>query len=206
VSAGFPQRVALRLQLAGFAGSEPASSYFEIRAKRTGGMHQDFIPIGELDRAVAAATNLGQGADCFVGVAPRTCRRGSADAILRVWCLWADCDGAESLARLAAFRPLPAVVVRSGSEDSAHAYWPLRMGVAPGWAQRANRRLALALGADRNATDAARIMRPAGTLNFKHDPPRPVTCTRLEVDVFVHGRPGRRPSARRPRLRAPGTA
>jgi hypothetical protein len=182
-----PQDVALRLQLAAIAGNEPAASYFEIRSKRASrpGMRQDFIPIQELDRAARSAINRGQMTDTYVGVAPRTQRKGSADAILRVWCLWVDCDGPSALDRLGAMRPMPSVVIRTGSENHAHAYWPLRAPVPPDWAQRANRRLALKLGGDEKATDPARILRPGGTLNFKHSPPRPVLCTRAELDTFT---------------------
>lgn len=181
-----PPRDALRLQLAAIAGNEPTSSYIEIRAKRcSGGMGQDWIPVSELDRAQRSVTNRGRMNDCYIGVTPRTVRKGTADAIERVWCLWADCDGLDALQRLSACRPLPSIVIRSGSKNSAHAYWPLSHHVEPAYAQRGNRRLALALGADRNATDPARILRPAGTLNFKHGDPRPVICTRLEVDVFT---------------------
>jgi hypothetical protein len=35
------------------------------------------------------------------------------------------------------------------------------------------------------ATDPARILRPAGSLNHKHVPAREVRCTRLELDVFT---------------------
>lgn len=182
-----PQREALRLQLSAIAGDEPSPSYFEIRAKRaTGaGMQQDWIPVRELERAARALINRGQMADAYVGVAPRAARKGTADVVERVWCLWADCDGESSLERLSAIRPLPNIVVRSGGDDSAHAYWQLSAAVPPEWAQRGNRRLALALGADRNATDPARILRPAGTFNFKHGEPRPVLCTRLELDAFT---------------------
>jgi hypothetical protein len=76
-------------------------------------------------------------------------------------------------------------VIRTGSDASVHAYWPLRVPLGAQWGVRANRRLATALGSDIAATDAARILRPAGTLNHKHAPPRDVVCTRLETDVFT---------------------
>jgi hypothetical protein len=75
--------------------------------------------------------------------------------------------------------------VCSGSKGHLHGYWPLRHPLAPAWAKRANLRLALALGADRNATDPARILRPIGSRNYKTDPPAPVVCVRLELDVFT---------------------
>jgi hypothetical protein len=182
-----PQDVALRLQLAAIAGNEPATSYFEIRSKRASGpgMQQDFIPIQELDRAARSAINRGQMTDTYVGAAPRTQRKGSTDAIERVWCLWADGDGPSALDRLRDMRPMPSIVIRTGSENHAHAYWPLRGPTPPDWAQRANRRLALALGADEKATDPARILRASGTLSHKSSPPRPVVCTRLELDAFT---------------------
>jgi hypothetical protein len=184
-----PQDVALRFQLIAFAGGANAG-YFEIRAKRLAGrpgMEQEFVSVHEPARAARCALNLGQMSDAYIGAAIRTRRSGGLDAIESLGVLWADCDSRAALERLSAFRPLPAIVIRSGSDDSAHAYWPLQEPVTPAWAKRANRRLALALGADRNATDAARVLRPAGGLNFKHDPPRPVVCTRLELDVFAIG-------------------
>ena len=183
-----PQRDALRLYLVMVAGREPTGSYFEIRAKRlAGGMDQDFIPLHDAERAARILLNRGQLADTYIGVAPRTERKGSLDAIQRVWCLHADCDSRDSLRVLAAFAPLPSIVVRSGGDDHAHAYWALRTPVSPAWAKRANQRLALAVGADRNATDAARVMRPPGTFNRKHGERRPVVCTRLEPVVFELG-------------------
>jgi hypothetical protein len=56
-----------------------------------------------------------------------------------------------------------------------HAYWPLRHPLAVDELEDANRRLAYALGADVGAvTNAAAILRPPGTLNFKDDVPVPV--------------------------------
>ena len=48
-----------------------------------------------------------------------------------------------------------------------HAYWLLRRAVAPVEVERANRRLAWALGADLSSADAARILRPPGTVNHR---------------------------------------
>ena len=182
-----PQDCALRLQLAAIAGNEPAGSYIEIRPLEPAG-RQVFAGVRDLDGAAAAISALRDRHQVYVGAAPRVERRGNGEAIERVWCLWADCDGAEALQQLAAFVPLPSFVIRTGSDEHAHAYWPLRKPVAPEWAKRANRRLALALGADMKATDAVRVLRPACTLNHKHQPPQPVLCTRLELDVFTFER------------------
>jgi hypothetical protein len=178
------QRAASRLQLAMIAGGEPESSYFEIRHRRPGGMGQLFFPLADVEATIAEVERLAVSTDVYLACAPRERRDGKADAIKRVWCLWADCDDTEAVERLAAFRARPNLVIRSGSGDNLHAYWQLQEPLSPAWARRANLRLALALGADRAATDAARILRPAGTLNHKHSPSRPVACTSLDLDIW----------------------
>ncbi len=181
------QRDALRLLLAAIAGNEPSTSRLEVRSKRAkGGMSQAFFPVREPDRAARAITNLGQLTDVYVGAAPRVRECGRAEAVERVWTLWADCDSPEAVERLRKFRPSPSIVLRSGS-GGAHAWWPLREPLPPAWAVVGNRRLALKLGADRKSTDSARVLRAPGTRNFKHDPPRPVGCVRLELAVFTAG-------------------
>jgi hypothetical protein len=184
-----PQDVALKLQLAAIAGNEPRSSYFELRPLDRDGRpaprDRAFIPVRDLDAAAQRVRELAPRLNVYVGAAPRVREAGTAQAVERVWTLWADLDGRDALAALARFRPLPALVIRTGSPDHAHAYWPLRMPVSPAGAQRANRRLALALGGDFAACDPARILRPAGSLNHKTDPPGLVRCTRLELDVFT---------------------
>jgi RepB DNA-primase from phage plasmid len=187
MSVEIPQRDALYLQAACIAGNEPETSLFELRPLFPDGRpgRRTFIPVTDRDAVAALVREQRESLNAYVGAAPRVREDGTAGAVERVWCLWADIDGRTALEALAAFRPLPSIVIRSGSPDCAHAYWPLKVPVAPSWAQRANRRLALALGGDMAATDPARILRPAGTLNHKHKPPAPVTCTRLELDVFT---------------------
>jgi hypothetical protein len=184
-----PQHIALRLQVAAIGGNEPPSSFIEIRPLDRDGRpvtaKRAFVAVRDLDLAVRRCIELADTLNVFVGAAPRCREDGTANAVERVWVLWADCDGRAALERLRGFRPAPSIVVRSGSDDCAHAYWPLCEPVGADWAKRANRRLAVALGADLAATDPARILRPAGTLNHKHDPPRPVVCTRLELHVFT---------------------
>ena len=177
------------MQLAAIIGSEPDSSYIEIRPLDRDGrpvvQRRTFVPVRAHADAIERVTALAPMMNVYVGAAPRARQDGTAAAVERVWCLWSDLDGRSALEKLAKFRPLPAIVVRSGSPDSCHAYWPMRRPLEPGWAQRANRRLALALGADMAATDPARILRAAGTLNLKHRPPAEVVCTRLELDAFT---------------------
>jgi len=178
-----PQRDALKLQLAAIAGNEPTSSFFELRPLTREGQpaphDRAFIPVRERKDAAERILELAPTRNVYVGAAPRVREGGKAEDVERVWTLWGDLDGREALRRLARFRPLPSLVIRTGSPDHAHAYWPLRRPVSPAGAQRANRRLALALGGDMAATDPARILRPAGSLNHKRTPPGLVRCTRL---------------------------
>jgi hypothetical protein len=160
-------REALILQLAAIAGDEPKTSLLEIRSRRRhGGMDQQFFPVRDLRAGAEKIMVRGRRTDTYVSAAPRTMRRGTADAVARCWTLWADCDSRESWHQLCAFQPAPSIVIRSSSETRVHAYWPLAVPVPGHWAQRSNRRLALALDADRQATSAATVLRPIGTQNF----------------------------------------
>jgi RepB DNA-primase from phage plasmid len=182
-----PQDVARRLQLVMFRGNEPDGALLEFRYRRPGGTMRrlGFYDARNLDRISGEIERTARSADVWVGAAPRAREDGTVNGVARGWCLWADLDGCHALEQLLAFPVQPSIVIRSGSDCCAHAYWPLREPLSAADLQRANRRLALALGADMAATDAARILRVAGTLNHKHEPPREVICTRLELDIFT---------------------
>lgn len=174
------QDLARGVYLAMLAGR--GDGLLEARYKMpTGGMGQLFHPAARWKAIAETIGGLGQGTDVYVGAAPRTHRHGGASAIDAVWTLWADCDDQAAVDALERFEPAPAVVNLTGSGPNRHAYWPLREPLTVEQAVGANRRLAHALGADMRSTDAARILRPPGTLNHKHEPPRPVECIRCEV-------------------------
>jgi RepB DNA-primase from phage plasmid/CHC2 zinc finger len=157
----------------------------EVRARRAeGGMVQRFHRAGRLREAADELLELGARTDVYVGCVPRLRHAGDRSALGQAWALWVDGDGAASVARLEAFVPAPAVVVRSGSATNVHAYWPLVRPLAPDEATAANRQLAEVLGADGRSADVTRILRAPGTRNFKHDPPRAVVLERFK--------PGRR--------------
>lgn len=75
------------------------------------------------------------------------------------------------------------MTVASGSPGHAHAYWMLRSPVAPAAVEHANRTLADHLGGDPASVDAARILRPAGTLSHKHRPPTPIRLIHVEPSI-----------------------
>lgn len=187
-SGSIPQHDARRLLLAAIAGCgrEPASSFVELRFRRPGApMRQAFISTCDVASVGARAAVLAQEHDVYAGCAPRGRRFGGADAVERVWMLWADLDGPDALERLAAFEPWPSIVVRSGSPGCAHAWWVLNQALSPAHARVALRRLAHHLDGDMAAAEPARILRLPGTLNFKSTPPSSVTCTRLELDSYT---------------------
>lgn len=168
----------------------PAPCLVELRFKVRGreGMGREFWPSTDLAAAADRALQLGSEGDTYLGVLPRhptpPKQTGGKEAVPEGRVLWADCDTPESVRALAGFRPVPAIVVRSGS-GGRHAYWPLRDVLEAGELEAANRKLAVTLGADAKATDAPRILRVPGTFNFKHDPPRPVEVTRFSVARFA---------------------
>jgi len=165
-------------------GAEPDGSFAELRFKlRTGGMGQDFLAVRDRERLGGLIQARGRSTDCYLGVAPRIRPQGTRGGVERVHVLWADLDTPEAVAALEGFEPAPSMVIASGSGQ--HAYWAAWPPVGPGEAERANRRIANALGADMAATDGARILRPPGSFNFKTGTPRPVTLERMAGEVYT---------------------
>ena len=101
------------------------------------------------------------------------------------------------------------------SHRGRHAYWPLERPLAAAELERANRRIAHALGACQSAvTNAAAVLRPPATLNWKYDPPAPVSLERYTNEHFAADQvaghlqepPNARRGARRPGPPSPARA
>ncbi len=169
--------------LAALAGSADRDDLMELRYRLDDGqrMGQVFDRPTRLRGLATRAIALGRRTDVYVGCAPRTRRHGGRDAVKRAFVLWADCDGADAVAALHDFEPTPSIVIASGTGNNCHAYWPLNAPLRTDEVERANRRLAHALGADPVSADAARILRVPSTLSHKHEPPTAVEAIRLEV-------------------------
>jgi hypothetical protein len=156
----------------------------EIRyAIRGGDMARVFVPPRRLDRAARVIRSLAPRTDVYCGVVLRTRRAGGRDAVTRSHLAWVEIDAVNALERLARFPRTPSMIVSSGTPGHAHAYFALRTAVAPAEVEQANRTLARHLGGDPASVDASRILRPAGTLSHKHQPPAPVEL--LHVDPAV---------------------
>ena len=173
--------------LTALAGTAAGGELLELRYRLQDGqrMGQVFESPARVRGLATRAIALGRRTDVYVGCAPRTRRHSGRDAVDRAFVLWADCDGEQAVAALADFEPAPAIVIASGTGSNGHAYWPLTGPLSRDEVERANRRLAHALGADRASADAARILRVPGTLSHKHMPPTPVQALRLEPERRV---------------------
>jgi hypothetical protein len=177
-------QVELVRYLALLAGREPAGGLLEIRYRHPGEnqrMRQRWHPASRPTAAAREILKLAERTDAYVGVAPRRHRHGGRAAIQRAWVLWADLDDPDA-GELAARLPVaPGVIVRSGSAGHRHLYWPLTQPLSVGQVEHANRILATALHADTGAVvNAATILRPPGTRNYKHAQPTAVTLERFE--------------------------
>lgn len=154
-----------------FCSARPAT-LVELRWRAGVSMRRRFVPVSEPERAASAISALGTHTDVYVGVLPRWRQGGGrADVVGDGRTVWVDLDLHDALRALESVDPPPSLVVASGAEGHIHAYWTLRRAVPPRMIERANGRLAFALGGDLRAGDAARILRPPGTINHRHDEP-----------------------------------
>ncbi|MBJ7331465.1 MAG: hypothetical protein JHC95_16350 [Solirubrobacteraceae bacterium] len=170
--------------LSALAGDAAADELVELRYRldEGHGMGQVFYRPSQLRGLATRAIALGRRTDVYVGCAPRTRRYGGRDAVHHAHALWVDCDGDDAVAALRAFEPKPAIIIGSGSGSNCHAYWPLAAPLERDEVERANRRLAHAIGADPASADAARILRVPATWSHKHQPPTPVSALVLDTE------------------------
>jgi hypothetical protein len=177
------------------AGAE-IEDHVEIRWRTPTGMRRRPVRAGSLAATRALIRGLSPSTDVYVGVAlRRDPRQGGRDGIVRCGLLHAELDRTDSLTRLAGFVHPPTMVVSSGTDGHVHAYWALSEWASPSLAEAGNRALAATLGADRQSCDAARILRPPGTLNHKRSPAREVRLlssrprARYAFAELTHGLP-----------------
>lgn len=176
------------------AGAHCGHELLEIRyATRDRAMRRRFISIRRLDEAAQAISALSLRNDVYCGVLLRSHRAGGRGAVTSSHLAWVEIDAVDALQRLQSFTQPPTMIVSSGTPGHAHAYWTLRTPVDAVKLEHANRTLASHLGADPASVDAARILRPAGTLSHKHQPPIPVKLlhldweTRYELADLING-------------------
>jgi hypothetical protein len=209
------QAHALERYLEVLAGRHPAGNLFDIRyVHRRGEMRRLFVPARRKDQVARAIRTLAPRADVYCGVLLRSRRAGGRDAVTNSHLVFVELDQADALDRLGRFEHPASMIVTSGTAGHAHAYFLLRAPITPSEVEQANRRLARRLRGDPASVDGARLLRPAGTLSHKHQPPAPVelveldTTRRYELAELLDGLPAApaRPAAgRRGRMQPPRT-
>jgi hypothetical protein len=148
-----------------FSRARP-STLVEVRWRTRAGMGQRFVPVADRSTAATLIGRLGVGTDVYVGVLPRWLPAGGRSAVVGdCRTVWVDLDTDVAVRALEPVDPAPSLVLASGSPGHLHVYWSLSRAEPPAVIERANRRLAWALGADLASTDAARILRPPATVN-----------------------------------------
>jgi hypothetical protein len=167
-------QLAAYLQL--LAGGRPGGRLVEIRyATGRGGMGRLFVPARRTDIAARTIASLAARADVYCGALLRSRHAGGRNAVVDPQLAWVEIDHSDALARLDQFEQPPSLTLVSGTPGHAHAYWQLDRPVDVDELEQANRKLAHRLGGDQASVDAARILRPCGTLNHKHHPPAAVS-------------------------------
>ncbi|WP_205696391.1 DNA-primase RepB domain-containing protein [Conexibacter sp. SYSU D00693] len=152
----------------------------ELRIKwpNSPGMRQRFGATGADDRQVGpeirrlaaeAISASDRGAEVYVSAGARLRNEGGAGVVPALGVLWADADDPQSRAAVISFPCRPSLVLET-SPGRCHATWLLREPIPSTLAERLMRRLAAELGTDPKATDRARILRLAGTVNRKRSP------------------------------------
>lgn len=131
---------------------------------------------GMLTKVASQMNEVGR--DVYFGVASRLPNGGGKSDIKDIGAVWVDIDfknltgrdTQEIVGRIRAFTPRFTAAIATGG--GLHIYWLLKEPVGPEDIPRVeavNRYLAQALSGDPASTDAARILRVPGTMNWKYE-------------------------------------
>ncbi|HEX3509817.1 MAG TPA: DNA-primase RepB domain-containing protein [Solirubrobacteraceae bacterium] len=183
-SAPDTRRLELERFLRALCCDAPPGRFLDVRWRRPGSpMKRRFVPASGSARARSLIAGLAPKSDVYVGVALRDGdQQGGRGAITSCRFVWLESDHALTAERLRAFARQPSILIASGTPGHIQAYWKLDRAHPAHAVEAINRRLAYALAGDSGCADIARILRPPGTLNHKHDAPRPVTLLALRED------------------------
>jgi hypothetical protein len=141
-----------------------------------------FVPLVKMN-TIPFIINSHRNQNCYFGVATRVEGDGSKEGISEIPSLWCDIDvikGSPSYDQFVQtykdFPLKPSIFVESGGGD--HLYWLLKEPATKEDIPRVEgllKRIAIHLGGDKVAAEAARILRVPGTYNLKYTPKRRVT-------------------------------
>jgi hypothetical protein len=158
------------------ARSDPGGRFLEIRAiARDRPIERSFVSARQPELAAARITSAARDRDVYVGVALRTTRQaGGKQAIDGSHLAYIECDTPDATHALNDFEHPASMLIASGTPGHIHAYWQLEHRYPSEIVEHTNRQLAAHLHGDPASIDIARILRPPGTLNHKHQPAAPV--------------------------------
>lgn len=132
-----------------------------------------FVPAGDRaavrDRVIAL--NRAR-MEAFITPATLTTPAPGNDAVGELARVWVDIDEPAHLERLRGFARPPHLVIESGGSGGMHAYFRLSFPVPAAEGERINRKLAHHVGGDLVSANRGRLMRLAGSVNYKRRPPR----------------------------------
>ena len=122
--------------------------------------------------------------DLYFGVATRNRGKGGKTDLCEIPALWCDIDfkktdQSQIKAALSRFPFRPTFAIESGG--GYHLYWKLREPATYDEVPEVEirlRKIAFALDGDMACTDASRILRIPGSLNYKYTPPRRVSIAK----------------------------
>lgn len=165
------------------AGTPMPGQHFDVRSGGGGApMRRWFVPVHRVADAARLITRRALTADVYVGVALRDGdTHGGRRAISGSHLLYIECDTPNAADRAGSFAYPPTMEISSGTPGHLHLYWRLTERANNEQVEGANRRLARRLGGDMASVDIARVLRPPGTFNYKHDPPTPVTLAEFRA-------------------------
>lgn len=154
---------------------ECSQGYIEIRPLPADTRHRIWISKKEINENCFI-----QDKNVYFGVATREYGKGTKESILNIPAVWVDIDfkqtPMEKAVELLGQFPLePSIMVSSGG--GWHLYWLLKKPATRNMiplVETINKHLAICLGGDLGSSDAARILRVPGTLNYKYTPPESV--------------------------------
>jgi len=177
----------LRLYLRILCATSAEQRWLDVRWRTAAHpMRRRFIPVDQTRLAERLIASRARRGDVYVGVALRnSSTHGGRASVAASHLAWVESDDPRTAPLLEAFPHPPSMLIASGTPGHLQAYWSLGRRCEVAELERLNRRLACALAGDAGCTDAARILRPPGTLNYKHDPPRPVTLLSFRAGLPV---------------------
>lgn len=165
-------------------------SVYEVRQIRPGSVKREWYSGSELMTDAVLNALIGRneaGYNIYLGVLPRAARGLSGDAnTMPGGVAWVDADDTkpEQAVLIAGSKGLPKSTMVVDSGHGAHLYWQFRDQVAPGDLSELVKDLARTLGSDPAVKNPERVMRVAGTINFKGD--RPVPCVLVEANDCLY--------------------